>query len=104
MRNFVWRSTAVDIQLDLFLDYDSNVKLRLTLQEYFRKYQPPLLATWGKNDPFFIPAGAEAYRRDIPSAKVVFYDTGHFALETHVEEISDQIRSFLTGLVRSGKF
>ena len=106
-----WLDTAllrrpgnVDIQLDLFLDYANNVKLYPTFQEYFRKYQPPLLATWGKNDPFFIPAGAEAYRRDIPSAKVVFYDTGHFALETHVEEISDQIRSFLTGLVRSGKF
>ena len=54
--------------------------------------------------PFFIPPGAEAYRRDIPSAKVVFYDTGHFALETHVEEISDQIGSFLTGLVQGGKF
>jgi pimeloyl-ACP methyl ester carboxylesterase len=106
-----WLDTAllqrpgnVDIQLDLFLDYASNLKLYPTFQEYFRKYQPPLLATWGKNDPFFIPAGAEAYRRDIPSAKVVFYDAGHFALETHVEEISDQIRSFLTGLVRDGKF
>ena len=98
------RPGNVDIQLDLFLDYASNLKLYPTFQEYFRKYQPPLLATWGKNDPFFIPAGAEAYRRDIPSAKVVFYDTGHFALETHVEEISDQIRSFLTGLVQGGKF
>ena len=64
----------------------------------------PLLATWGKNDPFFIPAGAEAYRQDIPAAELVFYDTGHFALETHVEEISNQIRSFLTGLVERGKF
>ena len=106
-----WLDTALlqrpgntENQLDLFLDYANNVKLYPTFQEYFRKYQPPLLATWGKNDPFFIPAGAEAYRRDIPSAKVVFYDTGHFALETHVEEISDQIRSFLTGLVERGKF
>ena len=98
------RPGNVDIQLNLFLDYANNVKLYPTFQEYFRKYQPPLLATWGRNDPFFIPAGAEAYRRDIPSAKVVFYDTGHFALETHVEEISDQIRSFLTGLVQGGKF
>ena len=106
-----WLDTALlqrpgntENQLDLFLDYANNVKLYPTFQEYFRKYQPPLLATWGKNDPFFIPAGAEAYRRDIPSAKVVFYDTGHFALETHVEEISGQIRSFLTGLVERGKF
>ncbi|HTD16722.1 MAG TPA: alpha/beta hydrolase [Chthoniobacterales bacterium] len=106
-----WLDTAllrrpgnIDIQLDLFLDYANNLKLYPAFQEYFRKYQPPLLATWGKNDPFFIPPGAEAYRRDIPSAKVVFYDTGHFALETHVEEISDQIRSFLTGLVQGGKF
>jgi pimeloyl-ACP methyl ester carboxylesterase len=106
-----WLDTAllqrpgnVEIQLDLFLDYANNLKLYPAFQEYFRKYQPPLLATWGKNDPFFIPPGAEAYRRDIPSAKVVFYDTGHFALETHVEEISDQIRSFLTGLAKGGKF
>jgi pimeloyl-ACP methyl ester carboxylesterase len=106
-----WLDTAllqrpgnVEIQLDLFLDYANNVKLYLSFQEYFRKYQPPLLATWGKNDPFFIPPGAEAYRRDIPSAKVVFYDTGHFALETQVEEISGQIHSFLTGLVKEGRF
>ena len=101
---YLARPGADEVQLDLFGDYKSNVALYPTFQEYFRKYQPPLLATWGKNDPFFIPAGAEAYRRDIPSAKVVFYDTGHFALETHVEEISDQIRSFLTGLVQGGKF
>jgi pimeloyl-ACP methyl ester carboxylesterase len=106
-----WLDTAllqrpgnVEIQLDLFLDYASNVKLYPTFQEYFRKHQPPLLAAWGKNDPFFIPPGAEAFRGDIPSAKVVFYDTGHFALETHVQEISDQIHSFLSELVHSGKF
>ena len=106
-----WLDTAllqrpgnVEIQLDLFLDYANNVKLYPTFQEYFRKNQPPLLATWGKNDPFFIPPGAEAYRRDIPSAKVVFYDTGHFALETHVDEISEQILSFLAGLEKSGRF
>jgi len=64
----------------------------------------PLLATWGKNDPFFIPPAAQAFGRDIPSAKVIFYDAGHFALETHVEEISDQIRSFLMELVQGGKF
>jgi pimeloyl-ACP methyl ester carboxylesterase len=90
------RPGNVDIQLDLFLDYANNVDLYPTFQEYFRKHQPPLLAVWGKNDPFFIPPGAEAFRRDIPSTKVVFYDTGHFALETHVEEIADQIHSFLS--------
>jgi pimeloyl-ACP methyl ester carboxylesterase len=97
------RPGNAEVQLDLFLDYASNVKLYPTFQEYFRKSQPPLLAAWGKNDPFFIPPGAEAFRRDIPSAKVVFYDTGHFALETHVEEISEQIHSFLNDLARAGK-
>jgi pimeloyl-ACP methyl ester carboxylesterase len=63
-------------------------------QEFFRKYQPPTLAVWGKNDPFFLPAGAEAYRQDNPLVKVIFYDTGHFALETHAEQIGDEIRSF----------
>jgi pimeloyl-ACP methyl ester carboxylesterase len=84
-----------EIQLDLFLNYASNVKLYPKFQEYFRKSQPPLLAIWGKNDPFFIPAGAEAFRKDIPSAQVQFLDTGHFALETHVVEIADAIREFL---------
>src|SRR5690348_6554340 len=84
-----------DIQLDLFLDYASNVKLYPTFQEYFRKSGPPLLAIWGKNDPFFIPAGAEAFRRDIPGAKIQFLDTGHFALETHVVEISAAMKDFL---------
>jgi len=97
------RPGNVEIQLDLFLDYASNVKLYPTFQEYFRKSQPPLLAAWGKNDPFFIPPGAEAFRKDIPSAKVVFYDTGHFALETHVEEISEEIHSFLNELAKAGK-
>lgn len=106
-----WLDTAllqrpgnVDIQLDLFLDYANNLKLYPAFQDYFRQNQPPLLAVWGKNDPFFIPPGAKAYKRDIPSAKVVFYDTGHFALETHVEEIAGEIRTFLGGLVQAGKF
>jgi pimeloyl-ACP methyl ester carboxylesterase len=77
-----------EIQLDLFLDYASNVKLYPKFQEYFRKSKPPLLAIWGKNDPFFIPAGAEAYKKDLPNAKVQFLDTGHFATETHVVEIA----------------
>jgi pimeloyl-ACP methyl ester carboxylesterase len=97
------RPGNAEIQLDLFLDYASNVKLYPTFQEYFRKSQPPLLAAWGKNDPFFIPPGAEAFRKDIPSAKVVFYDTGHFALETHVEEISEEIHSFLNELAKGVK-
>jgi pimeloyl-ACP methyl ester carboxylesterase len=84
-----------EIQLDLFLDYASNVKLYPKFQEYFRKSKPPLLAIWGKNDPFFIPPGAEAYRRDLPDARVQFLDTGHFATETHVVEIADAMREFL---------
>jgi pimeloyl-ACP methyl ester carboxylesterase len=84
-----------DIQLDLFLDYASNVKLYPKFQEYFRQSKPPLLAIWGKNDPFFIPAGAEAFAKDIPGAQVRFLDTGHFALETHVTEIAAAMKSFL---------
>jgi pimeloyl-ACP methyl ester carboxylesterase len=84
-----------EIQLDLFLDYASNVALYPKFQEYFRKRRPPLLAAWGRNDPFFLPPGAEAFRRDIPDAEVLFFDTGHFALETHVTEIADAIGAFL---------
>ncbi|MGB8538795.1 MAG: alpha/beta hydrolase [Acidobacteriaceae bacterium] len=89
------RKGNTDIQLDLFLDYASNVKLYPRFQEYFRKSKPPLLAIWGKHDPFFIPAGAEAYRKDLPNAKVQFLDTGHFATETHVMEIAAAMREFL---------
>jgi pimeloyl-ACP methyl ester carboxylesterase len=84
-----------EIQLDLFLDYASNVALYPRFQEYYRTKQPPILAVWGKNDPFFLPAGAEAFKRDNPSAEVHFYNTGHFALETHVQEIAETIREFL---------
>ena len=86
-----------DIQLDLFLDYASNVKLYPAFQDYFRKAKPPLLAIWGKNDPFFIPAGAEAFRRDLPNARVEFLDTGHFATETHFVEIAAAMKEFLAG-------
>jgi pimeloyl-ACP methyl ester carboxylesterase len=79
----------------LFLDYASNVALYPKFQEYFRTKQPPLLAVWGKSDPFFLPSGAEAFKRDILSAEVHFYDTGHFALETHHKEIAAAIRDFL---------
>ena len=92
------RPGNMDIQLDLFLDYANNVKLYSKFQEYFRKSKPPLLAIWGKHDPFFIPPGAEAFRRDIPNAIVQFLDTGHFALETHVEEIAGAMRQFLSTL------
>jgi pimeloyl-ACP methyl ester carboxylesterase len=90
------RSGNDEIQLDLFLDYASNVALYPKFQEYFRAKQPPLLAVWGKNDPFFLPPGAEAFKRDIPSAEVHFYDTGHFALETHLRDIAEAIREFLS--------
>jgi pimeloyl-ACP methyl ester carboxylesterase len=83
-----------EIQLDLFLDYASNVKLYPKFQEYFRKSKPPLLAIWGKNDPFFIPTGAKAFRKDLPNAEVQFLDTGHFAIETHVVEITAAMKSF----------
>jgi pimeloyl-ACP methyl ester carboxylesterase len=84
-----------EIQLDLFLDYASNVALYPKFQEYFRTNRPPLLAVWGKNDPFFLQAGAEGFRRDNPSAEVDLYDTGHFALETHYKEIAGTIQNFL---------
>lgn len=89
------RPGNADIQLDLLLDYASNVEMYPVFQKYFRDYQPPLLAVWGKNDPFFLPAGALAWKRDIPDADIRFYDTGHFALETHGSEIIPVIREFL---------
>jgi len=92
---YLARPGVADIQLDLFGDYKNNVTLYPTFQRYFRTHRPPLLAIWGKNDPFFLPAGAEAYRRDLPDAEVRFLDTGHFALETHVDEIASAIRGFL---------
>ncbi|RFB71204.1 MULTISPECIES: alpha/beta hydrolase [unclassified Herbaspirillum] len=92
---YMTRPGAHEVQLDLFLDYADNVARYPEFQAYFRKHQPPVLAVWGRNDPFFLPAGAEAFRRDIPGAKIVFYDTGHFALETHAVEIAAEIRAFL---------
>ncbi len=85
-----------EVQLDLFLDYQSNVALYPAFQQYLRTSRPPLLAVWGRNDPFFLPAGAEAFRRDQPESEVRFFDTGHFALETHAAEIAAAIREFLT--------
>jgi pimeloyl-ACP methyl ester carboxylesterase len=94
--HYLARPGADEIQLDLFLDYASNVELYPEFQEYFRTRRPPLLAIWGRNDPFFLPAGAEAFKRDIPGADVRLLDTGHFALETHATEIATAIRGFLT--------
>ena len=93
---YMSRPGADELQLDLFGDYRSNVALYPTFQAYFRAHKPPLLAVWGKNDPFFLPPGAEAFKRDIPNADVRFLETGHFALETHCEEIAVAIRDFLS--------
>ena len=94
---YLARPGADEPQLDLFGDYKSNVALYPAFQKYFRDHKPPLLAVWGKNDPFFLPAGAEAFKRDIPGAVVRFFDTGHFALETHASEIAAAIPDFLKG-------
>jgi pimeloyl-ACP methyl ester carboxylesterase len=92
---YLARPGADEIQLDLFGDYKSNIALYPAFQQYFRDHKPPFLAAWGKNDPFFLPPGAEAFKRDIPDAVVRFFDTGHFALETHAAEIAAAIRDFL---------
>jgi pimeloyl-ACP methyl ester carboxylesterase len=92
---YMARPGAHDVQLDLLLDYADNVALYPVFQNYLRTYTPRLLAVWGKNDPFFLPAGAEAFKRDVPGAVVRFFDTGHFALETHADEIAVAIREFL---------
>jgi pimeloyl-ACP methyl ester carboxylesterase len=91
---YLVRPGAHEVQLDLFGDYKSNVALYPAFQAYFRAHKPPFLAVWGKNDPFFLPAGAEAFKRDIPDAAIRFFDTGHFALETHAGEIAAAIRDF----------
>ncbi len=93
---YLARPGADEVQLDLFGDYKSNVALYPEFQAYFRKHTPPLLAVWGQNDPFFLPPGAVAFKRDIPGAEVRFFDTGHFALETHCDEIAAAIRDFLS--------
>ena len=88
----IGRPGNMEIQLDLHLDYRNNIPVYPKFHEYFRQYKPPLMAIWGKNDPFFIPAGAEAYKRDLPFASIRFVDSGHFALETHVDEIAEGMR------------
>jgi len=92
---YLARPGADEVQLDLFGDYKSNVALYPEFQSYFRRHKPRFLAIWGKNDPFFLPPGAEAFKGDIPGAEVRFLDTGHFALETHCDEIAAAIRAFL---------
>ena len=92
---YLARPGAGEIQLDLFGDYKSNIALYPAFQDYVRTHKPPFLAVWGKNDPFFLPPGAEAFKRDIPDAVIRFFDTGHFALETHAAEIAAAIREFL---------
>lgn len=94
---YMQRPEADEIQLDLLLDYASNVALYPAFQAYFRERQPKLLAIWGDKDPFFLPPGAEAYKRDLPNAQVRFLDAGHFALETHATEIASAIVDFLKG-------
>jgi pimeloyl-ACP methyl ester carboxylesterase len=93
---YLARPGANEIQLDLFGDYKSNVAQYPKFQEYFRTHKPPFLALWGRNDPFFLPAGAEAFKRDNPNATATFFDTGHFALETHADEIAAAIKNFLS--------
>jgi pimeloyl-ACP methyl ester carboxylesterase len=93
--HYLSRPGAHDIQLDLFLDYASNVAMYPRFHRYFAQSQPPFLAVWGRNDPFFLPAGAEAFKRDLKNADVQLLDTGHFALETHVDDIAGAIRQFL---------
>ena len=97
---YMARPGAEEIQLDLILDYRSNPKLYPAFQEYFRKHQPPLLATWGKNDAHFLPAGALAYKRDLPDAEIHLLDAGHFALETHAAEIGRLMLDFLDRKVK----
>lgn len=92
---YMARPDAEEIQLDLILDYSSNVALYPAFQAYFRAHRPPLLAVWGRHDPAFLPAGALAYKRDLPDAEINLLDTGHFALETHHHEIATLIRDFM---------
>lgn len=95
---------GVEAQMDLLMDYGQNIKQYKELHTYFRRYQPPTLAIWGKNDPFFLPPGAEAFKRDNPKAEVRFLDTGHFAIETHGAEIARDMRAFLDrNIANTGK-
>ncbi len=92
---YMHRPDADEIQLDLILSYRTNVALYPDFQSYLRTHRPPVLAVWGRNDAFFLPSGAEAYRKDVPDAEIHLLDTGHFALETHHREIATYVRDFL---------
>jgi len=92
---YLSRPGADEVQLDLMGDYKSNVALYPRFQQYFKTHQPRFLAVWGEHDPFFLPPGAQAFKRDIPQAVVEFFATGHFALETHAAQIAQTIRGFL---------
>jgi pimeloyl-ACP methyl ester carboxylesterase len=92
------RPGNTEMQLDLLLDYRNNITLYPTFQAYFRQYKPRILAVWGDQDPYFSPAGAEAFKKDDPNTTVKFYDTGHFALETHYTEIGQDILEFMKKL------
>lgn len=94
-KHYLARAGADEVQLDLFRDYASNVALYPAFHAYLRQHQPPVLAVWGRNDPFFLSAGAEAFARDVPEADIRFFDTGHFALETHADEIGAAIIEFV---------
>jgi pimeloyl-ACP methyl ester carboxylesterase len=97
---YLSRPGVGDIQLDLMLNYSTNMALYPLFQAYLREHQPPVLAAWGRNDPFFLPQGAEAFKRDAPSADVRFFDTGHFALETHALEIGEAIVQFMSRVAK----
>ncbi len=90
-----------EIQLDLIYDYRTNVALYEAWQAYFRQHKPPMLAVWGEKDSYFLPPGAKALRRDLPETELHFYDTGHFALETHGTEIGDTMLDFLDRKVKA---
>ncbi|QRM31925.1 alpha/beta fold hydrolase [Microvirga sp. VF16] len=94
--HYLSRPGNEDLQLDLMLDYRSNISAYPSFQAYLRTHQPPLLAIWGRRDPFFRPEGAEAFLRDVPNATVRFLETGHFALETHAQEIAHEVSTFLS--------
>jgi pimeloyl-ACP methyl ester carboxylesterase len=92
---YLAREGQDEIQLDLIYDYRTNVELYPTWQAYFRDDKPPMLVVWGENDPFFLPPGARAFKRDQPDAEVSFVDAGHFALETRAGVIAERIADFL---------
>jgi pimeloyl-ACP methyl ester carboxylesterase len=92
---YMHRPDAHEIQLDLILSYRTNVALYPAFQSYLRTHRPPVLAVWGRHDVFFLPPGAEAYRKDVADAEIHLLDAGHFALETHHREIAAHMRDFL---------